>query len=69
MKQITLPAVNLDIQQLGPDQRALVITEMGPAGPGDVYVIPMPNNIAEDVGRKLSSPSVQVAPASALIRP
>jgi hypothetical protein len=62
MKQITLPTVSVDVQK-GPDNtRVLLIQEIdqGPMGqtPGDVYVIPMPNDFAEDLGRKLSAPSV-----------
>lgn len=67
MKQITLPQVALDIQQVQENVRTLVITEIGNGGiPGDVYIIPMPNDIAEEVGRKLAAPSIQRASASDL---
>ena len=75
MKQITLPAVSLEVQDAGTDDdvtkmRALIIHEFTPTPggplPGDTFVIPMPAELAEKVGNMLAAPHIEVAPASAL---
>lgn len=72
MKQIHLTSVNFNVDQAASDTRVLMIQEVGPTGPGDLYVIPMPNDVAEKVGQALSAPHVQPATqadVSRLVKP
>jgi hypothetical protein len=66
MKQIILTDCAVDVQPGPENQRHLIITEITPSGPGDTYVLPLLEKGAQDIGNKLLSPSVAVAPASAL---
>jgi hypothetical protein len=70
-KQVTLPHVSIDVQK-APDGETtlLVLTEIEAGNvAGDVYVVPMPNAIAEQIGTKLRAPGITIAPASALVMP
>lgn len=65
MKQITLPNVAVRVEEAG-ETRLLVLQEVAPAGDGDIYVVPMPVEVAEAVAKQLSAPHIAVAPANAL---
>lgn len=62
MRQITLPNVGMQVETIDADTRALVLTEITvPPNQGDVYVIPMPNAVAEQIGSSLSAPHIKPA--------
>lgn len=65
MRQITLSGWHVDVQDLGPGVRGIVMTEQPPSS-GDVIVLPLPEEVAVDLGRKLQGSSIVKAPASAL---
>lgn len=64
-QQTTLDGYNIGVQQVNPDIRALVLTEVNPPS-GNTIVLPLPNEIADKIGRELQGSSVQIAPATAL---
>lgn len=62
MKQVTFQTAAVAVQKLDEENKAIVITEMlGPNVPGDTYIVPLPNESAEHIGRELSAPSVAIA--------
>lgn len=66
MKQITLPAVGMRVEALGPDMKALIFDEVVQINvggnivdvPGDSYAVPMPNDIARQIGNQLIGSSL-----------
>lgn len=65
MQHVTLDGYNLAVQQINPDIRALLLTE---AATGSTIMLPLPNDIAEKIGRDLQGSRLEVAPAT-ILRP
>lgn len=64
MKQTVILNAQVDVEQISDDMRAIVITEIIPPGlPGDVTIIQLPNEGADEVGKKLTAPFIVTAKA------
>lgn len=59
-KQITYPLAAISVEDVSPQIRLLTIQ---PMAPHEAVVIPMLKDAAEELGRRLLSPSVQIASA------
>lgn len=65
MQQTVMEGFAVDVQDGPQEQKVLIFTEVAPQT-GQTFVIPLPKEVAADVGRKLQGHSVVTAPANAL---
>lgn len=59
-EQTTLIGFNIDVQPAADGGSILILTEVAPPS-GNAFAVPLPAEVATEIGRKLVAPRVQTA--------